>query len=171
MILFYFLSPTFSRARDAVGFEVACAFLPAVLLSVGVGGRRGVQLGAGGARDAGAGTHRIAQARVCSGVGGREKGRTIRMLPDSRELMAGIPATTPGCSQVCSGDSPNNIHLFFFFQKGTKKPQLGQSADSRPVRLTGLSINSRSRPAGMHKNNGKESILLLPNAPSSKDPP
>lgn len=51
------VAPTLSRARDAVSFEVACAFLPPVLLSVGVGGRRGVQLGAGGAGDAGAGAH------------------------------------------------------------------------------------------------------------------
>lgn len=45
-----------------------------MLLSVGVGGRRGVQFGAGGAGYAGAGTHRISQAGVCSGVGGKEKG-------------------------------------------------------------------------------------------------
>lgn len=121
----FFLKPTFSRARDAVSFEVACAFLPAVLLSVGVGGRRGVQLGAGGAGYAGAGTHRISQARVYSWVGGKEKGRKINMLLDFSQLIAGIQATTPGCSQILSWahsrGSPNNSHHFL-----QKNPNLAE---------------------------------------------
>lgn len=55
---------TFRSTREAVGFEVAGALLPAVLLAVGVrrGGR--VHLRAGGVGDGGAGAHRLSQTRV-----------------------------------------------------------------------------------------------------------
>lgn len=56
---------TFRSTREAVGFEVAGALLPAVLLAVGVRRRRRLHLGAGGAGDAGAGAHRVSQARIC----------------------------------------------------------------------------------------------------------
>lgn len=45
---------TVSGAGEAVGFEVARAFLPPMLLSVGVRGGGRVELGAGGAGNAGA---------------------------------------------------------------------------------------------------------------------
>lgn len=60
---------TFSGAREPVGLEVAGTFLPPVLLSVGVGGGGWVELGAGAAGDTWAGTHRVAQPRVCGRTG------------------------------------------------------------------------------------------------------
>lgn len=68
---------TFRGARQTVGLEVARAFLPPVLLSVGVGGGGRVELGAGGAGDTGAGAHRVAQARVCRRTG---KGKRTQVL-------------------------------------------------------------------------------------------
>lgn len=59
---------TFSGARQTISFEVAGAFLPSVLLSVGVGGGGRVELGAGGAGDARAGAQGVAQACVYRGV-------------------------------------------------------------------------------------------------------
>lgn len=57
---------TFSGAREPVSLEVAGTFLPPVLLSVGVGGRGRIKLGAGAAGDTWAGTHRVTQPRVCN---------------------------------------------------------------------------------------------------------
>lgn len=71
---------TFRGAREAVGFEVAGAFLPPVLLSVGVRGGGRVELGAGGAGDAGAGAHGVAQPRVCAGP---ERQKNAGLAPEA----------------------------------------------------------------------------------------
>lgn len=56
---------TFRSTREAVGFKVAGALLPPVLLAVGVRRRRRLHLGTGGAGDAGTGADRVSEARVC----------------------------------------------------------------------------------------------------------
>lgn len=79
---------TFRGARQTVGLEVARAFLPPVLLSVGVGGGGRVELGAGGAGDTWAGAHRVAQPRVChrTGKGKRTQVLTLKKADTTKTL-------------------------------------------------------------------------------------
>lgn len=88
---------TFRGARQTVGLEVARAFLPPVLLSVGVGGGGRVELGAGGAGDTGAGAHRVAQPRVCrrTGKGKRTQVLTLKKADAAKTLKQCSPEGTP----------------------------------------------------------------------------
>lgn len=65
---------TVSGAGEAVGLEVARALLPPMPLSVGVRGGGRVELGAGGAGNAGARAQGVTQPRVCRRTGkGKER--------------------------------------------------------------------------------------------------
>lgn len=68
---------TFRSTREAVGFEVAGALLPPVLLAVGVRRWWRLHLGTGGAGDTGTGADRVSQACICK----FKKIRYVNLLP------------------------------------------------------------------------------------------
>lgn len=93
---------TFSSAGQAIGFEVASAFLPSVLLSVGVRGGGRVELGAGGAGDAGAGAYGVTQPRVCRWTG---KGKKMQRV--STYKVGYAETAQPRSSHITRGPASN----------------------------------------------------------------